>query len=145
MRALLDINILIALLDRQHVHHSIAARWLHDNIDHGWASCPLTQNGCIRILSQSGYPNPSTPRQVAERLTEATSTTWHRFWMDDISLLSERTADWSHILGSRQITDVYLLALAASKNGRFVTLDRKVPVNAAPSASPENLVVITNT
>ena len=58
MRALLDINVLIALHDRDHVHHSHATSWLAANIKHGWASCPLTQNGCLRIMSQDGYSNP---------------------------------------------------------------------------------------
>ena len=57
MRALLDINVLIALLDAQHVHHQQATRWMTENIDGGWASCPLTQNGVIRIMSQPAYPN----------------------------------------------------------------------------------------
>ena len=58
MRALLDVNVLIALHDRDHVHHVRAGAWLADNIAHGWASCPLTQNGCLRIMSQPAYPNP---------------------------------------------------------------------------------------
>jgi predicted nucleic acid-binding protein len=52
MRALLDINVLIALHDRDHVHHVLAAQWFARNADKGWASCPLTQNGCLRIMSQ---------------------------------------------------------------------------------------------
>ena len=58
MRALLDVNVLIALLDEDHVHHGRARAWLVDRHAAGWASCPLTQNGCIRIMSQPGYPNP---------------------------------------------------------------------------------------
>ena len=60
MRALLDINVLIALFDEDHTHHVETTGWLEENIDHGWASCPLTQNGCIRIMSQPRYPNAST-------------------------------------------------------------------------------------
>ena len=48
MRALLDVNVLIALLDAGHVHHTRASQWLISEIGHGWASCPLTQNGCVR-------------------------------------------------------------------------------------------------
>jgi predicted nucleic acid-binding protein len=57
-RALLDVNVLIALHDAQHVHHDLAADWLLAHADAGWASCPLTQNGCLRIMSQPAYPNP---------------------------------------------------------------------------------------
>ena len=51
MRALLDVNVLIALLDAGHASHSAALRWFSANAAAGWASCPITQNGCVRILS----------------------------------------------------------------------------------------------
>jgi predicted nucleic acid-binding protein len=60
MVALLDVNVLIAPLDGGHLYHSVTTQWLADNLQAGWSSCPLTQNGCTRILSQSAYPN-STP------------------------------------------------------------------------------------
>jgi predicted nucleic acid-binding protein len=75
VRALLDINVLIALLDSQHVHHRMALAWLQRNIADGWASCPLTQNGVIRILSQPAYPGTLPPTAVARR--PATRTEWH--------------------------------------------------------------------
>jgi predicted nucleic acid-binding protein len=62
MRALLDVNVLIALLDSDHLHHTRAMAWLQENIQSGWASCPLTENGCIRIMSQPGYPQPTAGR-----------------------------------------------------------------------------------
>lgn len=55
-RALLDVNVLIALLDGSHVYHRLATDWLAGHLDEGWASSPITQNGCIRILSQQAYP-----------------------------------------------------------------------------------------
>ena len=70
MRALLDVNVLIALLDSDHLHHGRARGWLKENIKHGWASCPLTQNGCIRIMSQTGYPNALPAAAVAEDFDE---------------------------------------------------------------------------
>lgn len=142
MRALLDINILIALLDADHLHHGTARRWLINNIEQGWASCPLTQNGCIRILSQPVYPGSLPPARVADRLRAATETEWHTFWPDSISLLGSDQVDWASILGSRQITDAYLLALATRHGGRLVTLDRKIQISSVPEASQENLVVI---
>jgi len=65
MRALLDVNVLIALLDAGHVYHALASAWLAREIDQGWASCPLTQNGCLRIMSQSAYPDALPIAQVA--------------------------------------------------------------------------------
>lgn len=58
MRALLDVNVLIPLLDGAHVHHSRASAWLERNLAGGWASFPITQYGCIRIMSQPAYPTP---------------------------------------------------------------------------------------
>ena len=142
MRALLDANVLIALLDSDHLHHGRAKAWLKENIKHGWASCPLTQNGCIRIMSQPGYPNALPAAAVAERLAAATATSHHAFWPDSVSMLDPGRIAWNAVLGSRQVTDVYLLALAAQLNGRLVTLDRAVPLKAVPGSKAKHLVVI---
>jgi len=142
MRALLDVNVLIALLDQGHLHHAAARDWLSRNVKQGWASCPLTQNGCIRILSQSAYPGALPPAAVAARLAAATSTDWHEFWPDSLSLLDGSTVNWGGVLGSRQVTDVCLLALAVNRGGRLVTFDRAIPLQAVPGAKPRHLVVI---
>lgn len=142
MRTLLDINVLIALLDAQHVHHQAASAWLRNNVEHGWASCPLTQNGVIRIMSQPAYPNPVPASQVAARLAEATATSWHEFWPDDISLLDGDTVDWKAVLGSRQVTDAYLLALAVRHAGRFATFDKRIDPRAVPRAGTHHLFAI---
>jgi len=142
MRSLLDVNVLVAILDPDHLHHHAARNWLGGHIEEGWASCPLTQNGCIRILSQPAYPGALPPAAIADRLAEATATEWHRFWPDSISLLDEGQVAWSHILGSRQLTDVYLLALALKQGGRLVTFDRGVALPMVPGARAGNLVLI---
>ena len=142
MRALLDVNVLIALLDSDHLHHARAAAWLKDNIRSGWASCPLTQNGCIRIMSQPGYPNALPAAAVAERLAAATGTNHHAFWPDAVSMLDAGRIAWNAVLGSRQVTDVYLLALAVQQGGRMVTLDHAVPLKAVPGAKARHLVVV---
>lgn len=142
MRALLDVNVLIALLDVDHVHHTASHAWLEANIDAGWASCPLTQNGCIRIMSQPSYPGTLSAAAVAHRLAVATRTPWHRFWPDGLSLLADDVLDWTTILSARQVTDVYLLALAVANEGCFVTFDRSVPIRAVPNARPEHLVLL---
>lgn len=143
MRGLLDVNVLISLLDSGHSCHGLAMRWLEDEIAHGWASCPLTQNGCVRIMSHSIYPGALPATQVASRLGEAASEQDHEFWADDISLVEAEHIEWSRVLGSRQVTDVYLLALAVQHGGRLVTLDRRIPLAAVSSARPEHLVVIS--
>jgi hypothetical protein len=142
MRALLDVNVLIALLDSAHVHHARARAWLERNLGEGWASCPITQNGCIRIMSQPAYPNPKPAAAVAQRLGEAVVQQWHEFWADDVSLLEPGKADWSAILGSRQVTDAYLLALAVRHEGRFVSFDGGIDIRAVPAAHAASLVVL---
>jgi hypothetical protein len=142
MRALLDINVLIALLDEDHVHHGRARAWLAERRTMGWASCPLTQSGCIRIMSQPGYPNALPISDVMERLGRATAHRSHELWPADISLLDSALVDGSRIHGPRQVTDVYLLALALKHGGCFATFDGAVPVSAARGASRRHLVVI---
>lgn len=139
MRALLDTNVLIALLDAGHLHHDKAMAWMGKSVEQGWASCPITQNGCLRILSQPGYPNPLPVAAVAERLAEATRHPSHAFWADDASLLDENLVDWTRILGHRQVTDAYLLHLAVRNGGRFVTFDRRITVDLVAGASEQQL------
>ena len=142
MRALLDVNVLIALLDRDHIFHEVAMGWLENEIRHGWASCPITQNGCIRIMSNPGYPEAIPTVHVAKRLEEAVNDPAHEFWPDDISLLDSNLFNWSFVLGHRQVTDMYLLALAYYHRGRLVTFDRAIAVETVPGAEPHNLVVL---
>lgn len=142
MRALLDVNVLIALLDSDHVHHAAAHAWLSANIESGWASCPLTQNGCIRILSQSAYPGCLPAAAVAGRLSAATATRWHEFWPDSLDPVGSGLIDWGAILSSRQVTDTYLLALAVRHAGRLVTFDRSITPRAVSGAMDRHLLVI---
>ncbi|MFN0304330.1 MAG: TA system VapC family ribonuclease toxin [Burkholderiales bacterium] len=142
MRALLDVNVLIALLDAEHVSHSRALAWFTESAKGGWASSPITQNGCIRIMSGPGYPNPLPVRSVIERLGAATRAPQHEFWADGVSLLDARIADPMRIHGPRQLTDVYLLALAVSRGGRFVTFDSAIPREAAKGAERSHILVL---
>ncbi|HXJ78195.1 MAG TPA: TA system VapC family ribonuclease toxin [Candidatus Methylomirabilis sp.] len=142
MRALLDINVLIALLDQDHSLHARAREWFRRNAPAGWTSCPLTQNGCVRIMSHPGYPNALPVLPVMERLREATRSPYHEFWPDDVSLLDPRIADASRIHGPRQLTDLYLLALAVRKGGRFVTFDAGIPLSAIMGAEKRHLLAL---
>ena len=142
MRALLDVNVLIALLDENHIHHAAASDWLAERIESGWASCPLTQNGCVRILSQPRYPNALGVGEAMAHLRAAVSTPHHRFIADDVSLLDDAVVDRRRLSGPRQVTDVYLPALAVAHGARMVTLDKSVPLSAVPGASEGSLVAI---
>ncbi|MDP2810958.1 MAG: hypothetical protein Q8O34_12485 [Rhodocyclaceae bacterium] len=142
MRALLDVNVLIALLDAGHLHHALAMTWLEREIGHGWASCPLTQNGCLRIMAQPSYPHSLPVAAVAQRLAEAAAHPAHGFWADDYSLLDAGTVDWRRIIGHRQVTDAYLLGLAARNGGRFVTFDTRLTSAPIAGATAQNLLVL---
>ena len=132
--SLLDINVLVALLDALHPHHARASDWFSVNGVYGWLTCPLTQNGCVRILSQPSYPRPLSVAVAMERLGDAVSTEYHQFIPDDISLLDYAQVNAQRILGYRQITDVYLLALAVAHDARLVTLDRRISLEAVHGA-----------
>ena len=142
MRALLDVNVLIALLDAAHVHHARARGWLEANIGEGWASCPITQNGCVRILSQPGYPQSIPIAQAAERLRRATLTPHHAFWPDTVSLLDPECVDVGRVHGPKQLTDTYLLALAVHHDGRLISFDSSLVRNAVAAATANHLVVL---
>jgi toxin-antitoxin system PIN domain toxin len=142
MRALLDVNVLIALLDAGHVHHAAATDWLGAHINQGWASCPLTQNGCLRILSTDSYAHRQPVAAVAARLREATRTSFHAFWSDEVSVLDEALFEQQRFLGSRQITDAYLLSLAVRKGGRLVSLDQGIDLGVVRGAEARHLVLI---
>lgn len=142
MRALLDVNVLIALLDADHSLHASATQWFASNAKEGWASCPITQNGCVRVMSNAAYPNPLPVSAVVERLAAAASHDLHESWPDDVSLLDPGAVDPARIHGPRQLTDIYLLALASAHRGRLVTFDKGIPLDAVPRAQRRNLLVI---
>lgn len=142
MRALLDVNVLVALLDAAHVHHTAASGWLDRNLEQGWASCPLTQVGCLRLLSSEKYPRPQPVAAVAARLREATSTRFHEFWADDFSVLDTTRLDHDWLLRTRQVSDGYLLAMAVRRDGVFVTLDGGIDLNLVRGAQARHVRVI---
>ncbi|MDP1607263.1 MAG: VapC toxin family PIN domain ribonuclease [Rhodocyclaceae bacterium] len=141
MRSLLDVNVLIALIDPDHVSHAAATRWWLQHREAGWASCPLTQNGCVRIISQPGYPNSCAVITVVELLMKLCADPCHEFWPDDASLLDSGRFSHARVHGHRQITDLYLLGLAVGHGGRLVTFDDKIPLSAVHGAKRQHLLV----
>jgi uncharacterized protein len=142
MRALLDVNVLIALLDADHTMHQRATQWFATEAANGWASCPITQNDCIRIMSHPGYPNSRPVNDIIERLREPCSASVHEFWPDDLSLLDPATVESTRIHGPRQITDLYLLALAFQHGGRLVTFDESISTDAVRGAVTKHLLTL---
>ena len=122
MRSLLDVNVLIALLDTQHLHHAAASDWFARHARQGWATCAITQSGCLRIVSQPACRHHVSVRLIADALRQATAESNHEFWADTLTLLEPGTLDWNKLLTGRQPIDIYLLALAVRHDGRLVTL-----------------------
>lgn len=138
MSALLDVNALIALVDSEHVHHEAMQRWFIAHESAGWASCPLTENGMTRVLSHPAYASGQrTPAEVIEVLgaLKAAFGDSHEFWADDISIADGAIFDGSLIAGARQVTDIYLLGLAARHEGVLVSFDRSVAWQAVRGGS----------
>lgn len=141
-RALLDVNVLLALLDGDHVQHVTTRDWFRAEVAAGWASCGVTQNGFVRIISQPRYPSPVPAAQAIARLAAASAGPHHQFVSSSVSILDSRLVDPSRILSSRQITDVYLLALAVANDLRLVTFDQTIPLAAVNGARAEDLLVL---
>lgn len=142
MRALLDVNVLIALLDRAHPHHQRARDWMLANAASGWASCPLTENGCIRVMSLPPYNGHQPPSVIAAKLEKAAANSDHEFWPADISLLDTSLVDRTRIHGPLQLTDAYLLALAVRHGGLLATFDATIPISAVLGYHPSHMVVL---
>lgn len=131
MTFLLDVNVLVALIDPAHVQHDAAHDWFAKHGKKAWATCPLTQNGVMRIVGNARYPNsPGTPAAVAQLMTGLCALPGHVFWPDDISLLDTKKLDAMRILNSAQVTDSYLLALACTHGGKLATFDRRLVTDA---------------
>ena len=133
--ALLDVNVLVALFDPDHVHHDLVHDWFAGQRAHGWATCPVTQNGLVRVLSNPAYGHDALrPEPVMKGL--------RRFRHDTVSLADQRLFDLTLASGHRQLTDVYLLGLAAKMKGCLATFDRTIPLKAVMRATTATLQVI---
>jgi toxin-antitoxin system PIN domain toxin len=130
-RYLLVVNVLIALIDPAHVQHDRAHEWFAADGHEAWATCPLTENGVLRIVGHPRYPNsPGTPAAVAELMAVLRGLVGHEFWPDDVSLFDSQRIDCTRLLDSGQVTDSYLLALARAHDGKLVTFDRHLVADA---------------
>jgi toxin-antitoxin system PIN domain toxin len=139
---LLDVNVLVSLIDRAHVHHDAAHAWFRREGAKSWATCPLTENAVLRIIGHPRYPgSQGTPAAVAPSLVSLRGHAGHCFWPDDISLADPDLVDVTRLLTSAQVTDTYLLALARSQSGRLATFDRRL-VTAAVKDGERGLCLI---
>ncbi len=131
---LLDVNLLLALSDPMHVHHEVAHRWFASKSDLSWATCPLTENGFVRVASHPSYPNrPGDVPVVLAILHQLCESPGHVFWTDDTSI--QDILEPGAVITHAQVTDVYLVGLAARRQGRLATLDRRIPIAAVRGGS----------
>lgn len=131
MTYLLDVNLLLALSDPMHVHHDLAHEWFSKVGQNSWATCPITENGFVRVASHPKYPNqPGSASLVLSLLRQFCSAGGHEFWADDFSLRELLLPDVS--ITHNQVTDLYLLGLAVHKRGKLATLDRRFPSQVIP-------------
>ena len=130
-RFLLDVNVLVALIDPAHVQHDRAHDWFAHSGKKAWATCPVTENGVLRVVGHPHYPNsPGAPAVVAELMTGLLALPGHEFWPDDVSIMDSNRVDHARLLNSAQVTDSYLLALAVAHGGHLATFDRKLVAGA---------------
>ena len=135
MTYLLDVNVLVALIDPNHVAHDAAHHWFETIGARAWATCPITENGVIRIVGNVKYPStPGSPAEVARIVAQMRELPGHVFWADDISLLGDERIDPSQLLTSAQVTDTYLLALAVAHEGKLATFDRRISPKAVTAS-----------
>ena len=141
--ALLDVNVLVALFNPDHIHHDTAHDWFAENRADGWATCSITEQGVVRILANPKYWTEfERTAALVERLTTFCASGHHHFWSDAVSLRDATLFNLSHISGHRQLSDVYLLGLAKKMGGRLATFDQTIPLKAVIGASTDTVAVI---
>ena len=135
-------SFLVALLDQEHVRHGEANHWLSANNADGWATCPLTENACLRVLINPRYTVPQTAAFVLGRLAATKRGGNHVFWPDDLSITDTAVFDWDRLQGHQQVTDIHLLALAVACGGRLITFDERIQIGMVRECQPEHLVTL---
>jgi hypothetical protein len=139
---LLDVNVLLALLWRPHVHHSMAQKWFSENESAGWATCPMTQASFVRIVSNPAFSKDAPhPSQATALLEASVRTPHHRFWIDEPGFADATRPFKGRISGHQQVTDAYLLGLAIHHKGRLATFDGGV-VHLLPERERKSGLVV---
>lgn len=142
MISLLDVNLLVALAWPNHVHHQAAHRWFREVHEGGWATCPLTQSGFVRVSSNRFVlPEAATPRDAVLLLRELIKRPGHAFWDDDVSIAGTDAFALDRLFEHRQVTDAHLLALATRQGGRLATLDGRIKALVPDGVEPEEVLL----
>ncbi len=144
MTYLLDVNVLIALVDPAHIGHDMVHNWFDRQGSRSWASCPVTENGLIRIISNPKYPNAClSPAEAVQLMMSLRALHGHEFWHDNLSFCATPDVDTERMTSHAQVTDTYLLALTVGRKAMLATLDRKLSTAAVKNGG-RALHVISN-
>jgi toxin-antitoxin system PIN domain toxin len=124
---LLDVNVLVALLWPEHTFHELVQAWFGKNARRGWATCPITQGGFVRLVSNPSFSAQAvSPSDAARALDLTLKHPAHRFWPDEIPITDALGTFGKRVAGHQQVTDAYLLSLAIHNKGKLVTLDQSI-------------------
>lgn len=133
---LLDTNLLIALLWPSHERHDLALKWFTRHRAKGWATCPFTQAGFIRIVSNPAFSRDAVqPREAIHVLSANTVAKDHTFWPDEFPVAEAVAFTGVRLMGHQQVTDAYLLGLAIRRGGMLATLDQRIAALTEPKSA----------
>ena len=136
---LLDTNLLIALLWPTHDRHDLALKWFAHHRAKGWATCPFTQAGFVRIVSNPAFSRDAVqPREAIHVLSANTAAKDHTFWPDEIPIVEAVAFAGVRLMGHQQVTDAYLLGLAIRRGGVLATLDERIEALMEPKSAERN-------
>ena len=140
---LLDTNVLIALFWPSHAQHELAATWFARRRTKGWATCPLTEAGFVRIVSNPAFSRDAvTPREAAGVLAANTAAKDHVFWPDELPFTGAIAFAGARLVGHQQVTDAYLLGLALRRSGVLATLDERIAALTEPRSAERKALEI---
>jgi toxin-antitoxin system PIN domain toxin len=143
MRALLDVNVWIALFDDAHQFSERANRFISQS-GVKIATCPLVENGVIRVMGSPHYSRRGalSIQLVRDRLRQACHELDHEFWPDDVSLREDERFNFARVQGHNQITDLYLLALAVHRKGCLVGFDQGIALSSVNGAAAQHVLML---
>jgi toxin-antitoxin system PIN domain toxin len=140
---LLDTNLLIALLWPSHERHGLAVKWFTRHRAKGWATCPFTQAGFVRIVSNPAFSRDAVqPREAIHILSANTAAKDHNFWPDELPLADAVAFTGLRLMGHQQVTDAYLLGLAIRRGGVLATLDPRIASLTEPKSAERRALEI---
>lgn len=127
---------LIALLWPSHAQHELALKWFARHRAKGWATCPLTEAGFVRIVSNPAFSRDAVrPREAVSVLAANTVANDHQFWPDEPPFAEAVAYAGARLVGHQQVIDAYLLGLALRKRGMLATLDQRVTALTEPKSA----------